>query len=83
MLTLSGERERARDATICASLVIYYYIGVYSYMRVACYILIHMCLILWLRLQLRRLQAKEDEVASRAQELVSREKNLRAGRGAP
>ena len=30
--------------------------------------------------QLRRLQAKEDEIASRAQELVTKEKNVRAGK---
>ena len=80
MLALSDERGRARDATISVSLVIYYYICVSI---IASYILLYVCLILWLRFQLRRLQAKEDEVASRAQELVSREKNLRAGRGAP
>jgi len=31
--------------------------------------------------QLRRLQAKEDEIAARAQELVSKEKGLRTGKG--
>ena len=30
--------------------------------------------------QLRRLQAKEDEISSRAQDLVTKEKNLRAGK---
>jgi hypothetical protein len=30
--------------------------------------------------QLRRLQAKEDEISARAQDLVTKEKNLRAGK---
>ena len=30
--------------------------------------------------QLRRLQAKEDEIAQRAQDLVTKEKNIRAGK---